>query len=40
MENRATARRSGDAGGTTATVVFIALIAVAVALLGYMVAIQ
>ncbi|MFE3326626.1 hypothetical protein [Streptomyces sp. NPDC059176] len=32
-----TSRRSGDAGGTFAAVTVIALIAVAVALLGYMV---
>lgn len=34
---RKASRRNGDAGGTAATVTFIALIAIAVALLGYMV---
>ncbi|MEU0393273.1 hypothetical protein ABZ208_10925 [Streptomyces sp. NPDC006208] len=33
-------RRNGDAGGTLATVTFIALIAIAISLLGYMVAIR
>ncbi|WP_240139261.1 hypothetical protein [Streptomyces sp. MUM 178J] len=33
-------RRSGDAGGTVATLTFIALLAVAAGLLGYMVAIR
>ncbi|MGW7366301.1 hypothetical protein ACWGI8_23410 [Streptomyces sp. NPDC054841] len=35
--DRAASRRGGDAGGTLAAVTVIALIAVAVALLGYMV---
>ncbi|MFF3322290.1 hypothetical protein [Streptomyces sp. NPDC002889] len=33
-------RRNRDAGGTLATVTFIALIAIAISLLGYMVAIR
>ncbi|MGN9795614.1 hypothetical protein ACWGH4_07585 [Streptomyces sp. NPDC054847] len=35
-----TERRSSDAGGTVATVTFIALLAIALGVLGYMVAIR